>query len=152
KLTSEEVDRVLAAPDRATATGRRDYAILLLLATLGLRSSEVLSLELGDIRWRTGEVLIRGKGKRQDFLPLPQNVGAAIASYLRLDRSIRPTQRVFLRTDAPRVPLRGPSSIGPMVRRASAQGKVERPKHIAAHLFRHALARRMLLQSATLGD
>ena len=152
KLTPEEVDRVLAAPDRAAATGRRDYAILLLLARLGLRSSEVLSLQLGDIRWRTGEVLIRGKGSRQDLLPLPRDVGAAIARYLRLDRGCRPTARVFLRTYAPRVPLTGPASIGHIVRRAMAQAGVERPKHIAAHLFRHTLASRMLQQGANLRD
>ena len=152
KLTSEEVDRVLAAPDRSTATGRRDYAVLLLLAKLGLRSSEVLSLELGDIRWRTGEVLIRGKGSRLDLLPLPHDVGAAIARYLRLDRGIRSTQRVFLRTNAPRVPLTGPASIGHIVRRALAQAEVERPMHIAAHLFRHTLASRMLQQGANLQD
>lgn len=150
KLTPEEVDRVLDAPDRATASGRRDYAILLLLAGLGLRASEVLSLELGDIRWRTGEVLIRGKGGRRDLLPLPRDVGAAIARYLRLDRGVRPTQRVFLRTYAPRVPLTGPASIGHIVRRALAIANIERPAHIAAHLFRHTLASRMLQQGADL--
>jgi site-specific recombinase XerD len=152
KLTPEEVDRVLGAPDRATATGRRDYAILLLLAKLGLRSSEALSLELGDMRWRAGEILIRGKGGRQDFLPLPRDVGAAIARYLRLDRGSRPSARVFLRTYAPRVPLTGPASIGHIVRRAMAQAGVERPMHIAAHLFRHTLASRMLQQGANLRD
>ena len=142
--------RVLAAPDRATATGRRDYAILLLLAGLGLRSGEVLSLELGDIRWRTGEVLIRGKGSRRDLMPLPRDVGAATARYLRLDRAVWPTQRVFLRTYAPRVPLTGPASIGHIVRRALARADIERPAHIAAHLFRHTLASRMLQQGADL--
>ena len=152
KLTTAEVDRVLNAADRATATGRRDYAILLLLAKLGLRSSEVLSLELGDIRWRTGEVLIRGKGRRQDLLPLPRDVGAAIARYLQLDRDVRPTARVFLRANAPRVPLTGPASIGHIVRRAMVQAGVDRPKHIAAHLFRHTLASRMLQKGANLRD
>jgi len=152
KLTTEEVDRILSAPDRTTGTGRRDFAILLLLAKLGLRSSEVLSLELADIRWRAGEVLIRGKGRRQDLLPLPREVGAALARYLRLDRGSRPTQRVFLRANAPRVPLAGPASIGHIVRRAMAQAGVERPKQIAAHLFRHTLASRMLQQGANLRD
>jgi integrase/recombinase XerD len=152
KLTADEVDRVLAAPDQATATGRRDYAILLLLARLGLRASEVLSIELGDFCWQTGEVLIRGKGNRRDLLPLPRDVGAAIARYLRLDRGIRPTQRVFLRTYAPRVPLTGPASIGHIVRRSLVEADVERPRHIAAHLFRHTLASRMLQQGADLRD
>ena len=143
---------MLAAPDRGTVTGRRDYAVLLLLAKLGLRSSEVLLLELGDIRWRTGEVLIRGKGSQRDLLPLPREVGAAIARHLRLDRGIHPTKRVFLRCNAPRVPLTGPASIGHIVRRAFAQAQVDRPMHIAAHLFRHTLASRMLQQGADLRD
>ena len=152
KLTAEEVGRILKAPDRTTVTGRRNLAILLLLARLGLRSCEVLSLELADIRWRTGEVLIRGKGRRQELLPLPRDVGAAIACYLRLDRRNRPTRRVFLRTNAPCVPLAGPASIGHIVRQAMLQAGVERPKQIAAHLFRHTLASRMLQQGANLRE
>jgi integrase/recombinase XerD len=152
KLTPEEIDRVLAAPDRTTPTGRRDYAILLLLARLGLRSGEVIALELRDIRWNTGEILIRGKGSRLDLLPLSCEVGAAIACYLRVDRGIRPMQRVFLRTYAPRVPLTGPASVGHIVRRALAHAGVERPNRIAAHLFRHTLASRMLQQGADLRE
>lgn len=152
KLSEEEVAQVLTAPDRTTATGRRDYAILLLLAKLGLRSSEILALELGDIRWRVGEVLIRGKGGRQDLLPLPHDVGSAIARYLRLDWRHHPSARVFLRTHAPRVPLTASASIGHIVRRAMVQAGVERPKQIAAHLFRHTLASRMLQQGANLRD
>ncbi len=134
-LAPGEVKRILAAPDPASATGRRDHAVLLLLARLGLRSGEILSLELGDLRWRTGEVLIRGKGNRQDLLPLPRDAGAAVARYLRRDRRVRRTQRVFLRTIAPRVPLAGPASIGHIVRRAMAKAGVARPRQIAAHLF-----------------
>jgi len=152
KLTPEEVGRVLDTPNRASPTGRRDRAILLLLARLGLRASEVIALELGDIRWRTGEILIRGKGGRQDLLPLPRDVGVALARYLRLDRGARPKARVFLRTYAPRVPLTGPGSIGHIVRRTMAQAGVERPKQIAAHLFRHTLASRMLQQGADLRE
>lgn len=151
-LAPAEVKQVLAAPDQATATGRRDQAILLLLARLGLRSSEVLSLELGDLRWRTGEILIRGKGSRQDWLPLPRDVGAAIARYLRRDRGVRATRRVFLRTIAPRVPLTGPASIGHIVRRAMVKAGVERPRQVAAHLFRHTLASHMLHRGAPLRE
>jgi len=152
KLTPNEIKRVLAAPDRKTATGRRDYAILLLLARLGLRAGEVIALQTNDLYWRSGEILIRGKGARRDVLPLPHPTGAAIAHYLRLDRGVRPTQRVFLRANAPRVPLAGPASIGHIVRRSLAQAGIERPKHIAAHLFRHTLASRMLQQGAQLRD
>lgn len=151
-LAPAEVKQVLDAPDPGTATGRRDYAILLLLARLGLRSSEILSLELGDLHWRTGEILIRGKGNRQDLLPLPRDVGSAIARYLRRDRGLRATRRVFLRMIAPRVPLAGPASIGHIVRRAMAKAGVERPKQIAAHLFRHTLASRMLHRGAHLRE
>lgn len=152
KLTPDEVKRVLDAPDRETSTGRRDYAILLLLAKLGLRSCEVVSLELRDIRWRTGEILIRGKGSRLDVLPLPREVGAAMARYLRLDRGVRTTQRVFLRANAPRVPLTGSPSIGHIVRHCMLDAGVERPMQIAAHLFRHTLASRMLQQGANLRE
>lgn len=152
KLTPDEVKRVLAAPDRKTPTGRRDYAILLLLARLGLRAGEVITLQTNDLYWRSGEILIRGEGARRDILPLPHQTGAAIAHYLRRDRGVRPTQRVFLRANAPRVPLTGPASIGHIVRRSLAQAGLDRPKHIAAHLFRHTLASRMLQQGANLRD
>jgi site-specific recombinase XerD len=152
KLTAAEVNRVLKTPNLKTATGRRDYAILLLLARLGLRSSEILSIEVGDLRWRTGEIVIRGKGNREDLLPLPTDVGSAMVSYLRRDRGARPTQRVFLRSIAPRVPLTGPASIGHIVRRAMTKAGVERPMQIAAHLFRHTLASRMLQHGANLRE
>jgi site-specific recombinase XerD len=152
KLTTTEVKKVLQAPDSKTATGRRDYAILLLLARLGLRSSEILSIELDDLRWRAGEIVIRGKGNRQDMLPLPRDVGAAIASYLRRDRDARGTRRVFLRTIAPRVPMTGPASIGGIVRRAMVKAGVDRPMQIAAHLFRHTLASKMLQHGANLRE
>lgn len=151
-LAPAELKQILDAPDPGTVTGRRDYAILLLLARLGLRSSEILSLELGDLHWRTGEILIRGKGNRQDLLPLPRDVGSAIARYLRRDRGVWATRRVFLRMIAPRVPLADPSSIGHIVRGAMAKAGVERPKQIAAHLFRHTLASRMLHRGAHLRE
>lgn len=86
------------------------------------------------------------------MLPLPRDVGAALARYLHLDQGSRQTQRVFLRAIAPRVPLAGPASIGHIVRRAMVQADVERPKQIAAHLFRHTLASRMLQRGANLRD
>lgn len=85
-LTSEEVERVVAACDRRTSTGRRDYAILLLLARLGLRASEVVALQLDDLDWRAGELIVRGKGLFHDRMPLPCDVGEALTSYLRRDR------------------------------------------------------------------
>ena len=83
---------------------------------------------------------------------MPREVGAAIARYLRLDRGVWPTRRVFLRTNAPRVPLTGPASIGHIVRHAMGKAGVQKPRQMAAHLFRHTLAKRMLHQGAHLRE
>jgi site-specific recombinase XerD len=78
-LSPQEVERILSATNRSTTSGSRDYAILLLLARLGLRAGEIVSLELSDIHWRTGEILVRGKGPRLDYVPLLADVGEALA-------------------------------------------------------------------------
>jgi site-specific recombinase XerC len=93
-LGERDVERLLRACDRSSATGRRDHALLLLLARLGLRASEVLALELGDLNWRAGEILVRGKGLVSDRLPLPADVGEALALYLRKDRPNCASRRV----------------------------------------------------------
>lgn len=117
-LSGEQTEHVLAVTDRTTATGRRDYAVLLLLARLGLRAGEVVSLELDDLRWRSGEIVIRGKGRMVDHLPLLREVGEALAAYIRDDRGASSSRRVFLRTWAPRVGLMGPAAVGHIVRKA----------------------------------
>jgi site-specific recombinase XerD len=101
-LQRHQVRQVLRVCDRRTSHGRRDYAILLLLARLGLRACEIVGLTLDDINWRTGEITIQGKGNRTSRLPLPSDVGAAIAAYLKKGRSVCSTRRVFLCTRAPR--------------------------------------------------
>jgi integrase/recombinase XerD len=103
RLSPEEVDRLLATPDRSTTRGRRDYANLLLLARLGLRACEVVTLELTDLRWRTAEIVVRGKGPRVDHLPLLADVSRAVAAYRRRDRGPTTFRRVFLRLIPPRV-------------------------------------------------
>lgn len=120
-LSPEEVTRVLAVPDRSTATGRRDYAILLLLARLGLRAGEIVSLELDDLRWRNAEIVVRGKGRIVDQLPLLRDVGEALVAYLRGDRGVSASRRVFLRIWAPHTGLTGPAAVGHIVRRALAR-------------------------------
>ena len=100
-LSPSEVEHVLAAPG-STLSGRRDHAILLLLARLGLRGGEVVALELDDIRWRAGEIVVRGKGRMVDHLPLLSDVGEALALYIREDRGVSASRRIFLRTWAPR--------------------------------------------------
>jgi site-specific recombinase XerC len=117
-LIPEEVGRVLGGCDRQTSTGRRDYAILLLLARLGLRAGEVVALQLDDIDWRAGEILVRGKGLFHDRMPLPVDVGEALTSYLRTDRPPCKTRRLFVCMKAPRSGFAGPSTLTTIVRRA----------------------------------
>jgi site-specific recombinase XerD len=151
-LSPAEVERVLAGCDVATPTGRRDRAILLLLARLGLRAGEVVTLELGDIAWRSGEILVRGKGQQRDRLPLPLDVGEALALYLRQDRGENASRRVFLRLNAPRKELTGPASVGHIVRKLLARVGLIRTSRGAAHMFRHSLATRMIRHGASISE
>jgi len=151
-LSPEEVTRALAVPDRSTPTGRRDYAILLLLARLGLRAGEIVSLELDDIRWRNAEIVIRGKGRIVDQLPLLRDVGKALAAYLHEDRGVSASRRVFLRIWAPHISLAGPAAVGHIVRRALTRAGIRRAGRGAAHLFRHGLATKMIRHGASLPE
>lgn len=151
-LSAEQVERVLSSTDRSTATGRRDHAILLLLARLGLRAGEVVRLELGDIRWRTGEIVIRGKGRMLDHLPVPADVGKALATYLKQDRGSTTSRRVFVRRFAPRTGLATAVAVGHIARRALARAGVIRSGRGAAHLFRHGLATRMIRHGASMRE
>src|SRR5436309_9069693 len=101
-ISKSEVEKVLANCDRGTPIGRRDYAILLLLARLGLRAGEVARLQLEDVDWKLGLVRVVGKGGQPSQLPLPDDVGKAIAAYLRFDRPTTACRRIFIRIPAPR--------------------------------------------------
>lgn len=151
-LSPDEIDRVISATDQRTLTGRRDRAVLLLVARLGLRAGEVVLLELDDIRWRSGEIIIRGKGRVTEPLPLLAEVGEALARYLREDRREDKSRRVFRRVYRPYVGLTGPAAVGHIVRAAIARAGVRRPGRGAAHLFRHGLATRMIRSGATLTE
>jgi len=150
-LTRQEVERVLKACDRRTAVGRRDYAILLLLSRLGLRAGEVVDLQLEDINWRTGEILVRGKGLLHDRMPLPADVGEALACYLRRDRPRCQTRRLFICTKAPRRGFAHPSTLSTIVHRALARADLHPPLQ-GAHLLRHSLATSMLHSGATMEE
>ena len=150
-LIPDEVERVVGSCDRQTSTGRRDYAILLLLARLGLRAGEVVALELDDIDWRAGEILVRGKGLLHDRMPLPVDVGQALTSYLRMDRPACKTRRVFVCMKAPRSGFTGPSTVTTIVRRALDRAGLN-PVFKGAHLLRHSLATRMLRSGASMGE
>ena len=151
-LTPEQVESVLGATDRSTRTGSRDYAILLLLARLGLRASEVVSLTLDDIRWRSSEVTIHGKGQVVERVPLLSDIGEAIAAYLRDFRQDVPTRRLFLSGWVTHIGLSGPATIGHIVRRAFARIKFKPSSRGASHLFRHGLATNMIRQGASMAQ
>ena len=149
-LQPKEVDQLLRACDCGTATGRRDHAVLLLLARLGMRAREVSAMQLEDLRWRAGEILVRGKGAVHQRLPLLPEVGAAIARYLRDGRPRSQCRNVFLRDDAPRVAL-GADAIGLIVRRALHRAGLH-PSHRGSHLLRHSLATHMIRCGATMAQ
>jgi site-specific recombinase XerD len=150
-LEPEEVERVLRACQRDTAVARRDHAIVLLLARLGLRASEVIALELDDIDWRAGVLTVRGKGGSHDSLPLPADVGEALANYLRHHRPPCTTRRLFIRTKAPHRGLAHPSSLSTIVCRALKRAGL-RPALMGAHVLRHSLATGMLRSGASLDE
>ena len=151
-LTDEAIERVLASADRSTARGCRDVAILQLLARLGLRASEILALQLEDIRWDTGEILVRGKGQQFECLPLPREVGEAIALYLRTARGKSDSRYVFLRAIAPRVEFQDPSAVSAIARRALKHAELLPRGRVGAHIFRYSLATRMIRHGASLTE
>ena len=150
-IRKDQVRQLLASIDRSTAAGRRDYAILLLLARLGLRSSEVAFLELDGIDWKAGRLSVRGKSGQRNDLPLPVEVGKAIAAYLRHGRPRCNSRRVFLRVKAPVCGFQGASGVGSIVRHRLLRASVDAPTY-GTHQFRHGLATEMLRQGASLGE
>ncbi|MBI4262920.1 MAG: tyrosine-type recombinase/integrase [Acidobacteria bacterium] len=150
-IPAAAVRQLLASINRQTARGRRDYAILLLLARRGLRASEVAFLELDDLNWEGGQVTVRGKRGARAALPVPADVGAAIAAYLRHGRPRSACRRVFLRAHAPFCGFAGPSAIACVVRDALERAGVNAPTK-GAHQFRHGLATQMLRRGASLTE
>jgi integrase/recombinase XerD len=147
-LAPGQVAALLGSCDRRRSIGRRDYAILVLLARLGLRAAEVAALRLDDIHWRAGEIVVRGKGHTEERLPLPSDVGAAMAAYLRRGRAQRPEREVFLRVLAP---LRGlsPEGVSEVVRAASQRARLG---SFGSHRLRHTAATEMLRAGASLSE
>ena len=150
-IMTEQVRQLLASINRRTAMGRRDYAILLLLARLGLRSSEVAFLDLDDIDWNLGQLNVRGKRGQCTELPLLPEVGKAIAAYLRHGRPESASRRLFLRAKAPLRGFQGACGVGSVVRHSLKRAKVNAPTY-GAHQFRHGLATEMLRRGASLGE
>jgi site-specific recombinase XerD len=150
-LPAEQVEHLLQCCDRESIVGRRDYAILSLLARLGLRAGEVVAMELDDLGWESSELIVQGKGGREDRLPLPRDVGSAVAAYLRHGRPRCSTRRVFVRARAPYRGFVGSVAICNIVERALKRAGLEPPRK-GAHTLRHALACSMLRHGASLAE
>ena len=146
-LTSTELSSLLATCGRRSNAGRRDYAVLLLAARLGLRAGEIAGLDLDSINWDHGELRVLGKGRRIDLLPVPPDVGRALAGYV---RNGRPAVRgaLFQQLDAPHGRLAAASVTGIVYRSCDRAGQAR----IGAHRLRHTAATQMLRAGASLPE
>jgi len=147
-LPDADVERIIEACDRPSSVARRDRAMLLLLARLGLRAGDVVALRLGDIEWEPGRLRVVGKGRRETRLPLPQDVGDAILRYLEVERPAAATDHVFLTARTPVRPI-GTVGLCDVVSRAIERAGVRAPFR-GTHVLRHSLATRLLREGATL--
>lgn len=153
RLAWEDVRRVINAIDVTTPSGVRDRALLLLLATTGLRAKELRLLELLDIRWRSGEVLVRRtKAKRDRVVPLLQEAGVALAEYVLHARPRIDSQRVFLSYLPPIRPFGTSGAISRIVRSRLERGGLELPRIAGAHLVRHSLATQLVSQRRPINE
>jgi site-specific recombinase XerD len=147
-LDASQVERVVAA----VSSEARDHAIVLLLARLGLRALEIVMLELSDIDWRASEIAVPGKGAVRDRLPLPSDVGHALATYLRDARPRSSCRRVFLCSRAPYGAFSGSSVVSTVVARALRRAGIDDPPSHGAHLLRHSLATTLLAVGASMSE
>ncbi len=150
-LSPEEVERVIRACEQVSPAALRDRAIVLLLARLGLRAKEVITLELDDVDWRAGVLKVRSKGGQHDCLPLPADVGQAVADYLRQGRPTCATRRLFVGANAPHRGFAHSTCLGSIVRRAINRAGLQ-VGHKGAHVLRHSLATSMLRSGASLDE
>ncbi len=147
-LAPGQVQQLLASCDRGTVVGRRDFAVLTVLARLGLRAGELTALELSDVDWRAGEITVRGKGNRQERVPLPVDVGRAIVDYLRDGRPAADSRHLFLRVRAPHGPLTSPGVFAIVIGAARKAGLPS----LGPHRLRHTAATEMLRAGAPLSE
>ncbi|NEV01845.1 tyrosine-type recombinase/integrase [Bradyrhizobium uaiense] len=151
-LPAAQVRKALDGCDRKTVMGRRDYAILLLLAKPGLRADEVATLTLDDIDWRASEILVRAKGRQRARMPIPPDVAAAIVAYLRSGRPKSSCQRLFVRTLAPHIGFASGCAITMIAKAALDRVGIDGCAHRGAHIFQHSLASALLRSGATLSE
>jgi len=151
-LRPEGIEKLLDATWSANTIGRRNYAMLMVLARLGLRGPEAIAIQLDDIDWRAGTILIRGKGKRHDRMPLPDDVGEAIVDYIRNGR--RGTSRtLFVSSKVPYRPFAAAQILNFALKDAFARTGIKPPQqYVGSHLFRHSFATDMLRKGASLDE
>jgi integrase/recombinase XerD len=147
-IGSSDAKILLSSCDRRTAIGRRDYAVILTLLRLGLRGSEVAALNLEDVDWRSAEIVVLGKGHRYGRLPLPADVGEAIAQYLQHSRPKTSSRRVFVSAQAPLVAI-GRGGVGSIVRRACVRAGLP---EVGTHRLRHTVACEMVKSGVPLAE
>jgi len=151
-LPWEQVEALISSVDTSTPSGLRDKAVLLSIATLGLRNQEVRNLHLGDIRWRAGEIrLAETKSRRERALPLPDDVGTAIAEYVIHGRPRQSVPHVFLRHRAPQGPITSTHGIGEIVKKHLLRAGIQAPSY-GAHVLRHSLATKMVNQGVPIKE
>lgn len=148
-LSAADVEALIAACDPADKVGMRDRAILLLLARLGLRAGDIASLRVADISWPLATIRVSGKGQREALLPLPQDVGDAILTYLEFGRPHVESAHIFLRCCAPFRPFAHGGPVSLIVRRAFLRSGIKTPS-LGSHILRHSVAREMLRQGTPL--
>ena len=151
-LLPEQVEALLAAVRSDTPQGRRSYAMLLLLARLGLRAPEVIAMQLDDVDWRAGEIIVRGKGKLHDRLPLTQDVGEALAAYIKQDR-VSSSRFLFVSQRAPHVGFKCSETINYILKDAYARAGIKPPtRYVGSHILRHSLATNLVQRGASLDE
>jgi integrase/recombinase XerD len=151
-LTPEQVEILLGAVRTDTPRNRRNYAMVLLLARLGLRPPEVIAMQIDDIDWRSGEIIVRGKGERHDRLPLPPDVGEALADYMRFGR-VTTSRALFVTDRPPHRPFKNGQVLNAILKDAFARTGLTPPApYVGAHILRHSLATNLVQCGASLEE
>jgi site-specific recombinase XerD len=150
-LPPDQVEKLLAAVKRDTPLGRRNYAMVLLLARLGLRAQEVIAIQIDDIDWRAGELLVRGKGQRHDRLPLPPEVGEALANYIQRDRKTK-SRALFVTHHLPPKPFVDAQVLNGILEAGFKKAGIKPPQYVGSHILRHSLATDMVSKGASLDE